>query len=82
MTREFGAQFSQIATDLGVAKATLFNWVQNAEKESSPRPELSVSEMTEMTELRELRRRTKLLEHEAVVMRRAVGYLSREINPK
>jgi transposase len=35
-----------------------------------------------MTELRELRRHNKLLEQEAEVMRRAVGYLSREINPK
>jgi transposase len=36
----------------------------------------------ESAELREARKRIKLLEQEAEVMRRAVGYLSREANPK
>jgi transposase len=33
-------------------------------------------------ELREAHRRIKLLEQEAEVMRRAVGYLFRSVNPK
>ena len=36
----------------------------------------------ESAELRELRKRNRLLEQEAEVMRRAVAYLSRDINPK
>jgi hypothetical protein len=33
-------------------------------------------------ELREAKKRIRLLEQEAEVMRRAVAYLSRDINPK
>jgi hypothetical protein len=33
-------------------------------------------------ELREARRRIRVLEQEAEVMRRAVAYLSRDVNPK
>ena len=35
----------------------------------------------ESAELREARKRIKLLEQEAEVMRRAVAYLSRDVNP-
>jgi transposase len=79
LARENGAHLAQVARDLGVAKTTLLNWVRKAEKDHIPRPSLSGADMTE---LRELRRHNKLLEQEAEVMRRAVGYLSREINPK
>jgi len=79
LARENGAQVAQVARDLGIAKTTLMNWVRKGEKDDTPRPNLS---QADMSELRELRRRNKLLEQEAEVMRRAVGYLSREINPK
>ena len=79
LARENGAQMAQVARDLGLAKTTLLNWVRKAEKDDIPRPSLS---QADMSELRELRRRNKLLEQEAEVMRRAAGYLSREINPK
>ena len=79
LARENGAQVAQVARDLGLAKTTLLNWVRKGEKDDIPRPNLSHGDMSE---LRELRRRNKLLEQEAEVMRRAVGYLSREINPK
>ena len=79
LARENGAQMAQVARDLGLEKTTLLNWVRKAEKDDIPRPNLS---QADMSELRELRRRNKLLEQEAEVMRRAVGYLSREINPK
>jgi transposase len=36
----------------------------------------------ESVELREARRRIRLFEQEAEVMRRAVAYLSRDVNPK
>ena len=36
----------------------------------------------ESAELREARKRIRLLEQEAEVMRRAVAYLSRDVNPK
>ena len=79
LARENGAQVAQVARDLGIAKTTLMNWVRKGEKDDTPRSNLS---QADMSELRELRRRNKLLEQEAEVMRRAVGYLSREINPK
>ena len=79
LARENGAQMAQVARDRGLAKTTLLNWVRKAEKDDTPRSNLS---QADMSELRELRRRNKLSEQEAEVMRRAVGYLSREINPK
>jgi transposase len=79
LARENGAQVGLGAFFLGGDKTTLMNWVRKGEKDDIPRPNLS---QADMSELRELRRRNKLLEQEAEVMRRAVGYLSREINPK
>ena len=79
LARENGAQMAQVARDRGLAKTTLLNWVRKAEKDDTPRSNLS---QADMSELRELRRRNKLSEQEAEVMRRAVGYLSREINPE
>lgn len=79
LTRQAGAGLPQIAKDLGIGKSTLHNWVQKADIDAGDRPGLSTADAQK---LRDLRRRNKLLEQEAEVMRRAVGYLSREINPK
>jgi transposase len=79
LVRHSDGPLSRVAKDLGVAETTLQNWVRKAEIDDGQRPGTTT---TDSAELRELRRRNRLLEQEAEVMRRAVGYLSRDINPK
>lgn len=79
LVQQNGASLSRIALDLGVASTTLQNWVRKTEIDDGVRPGTTTSDAAE---IRELRRRNRLLEQEAEVMRRAVGYLSRAVNPK
>jgi len=55
------------------------NWVKKADIADGL---ASAPAATESAELREARKRIRLLEQEAEVMRRAVAYLSRDVNPK
>ena len=73
LARENDAHLAQVAKGLGVARTNLLNSVRKAEKGDSPWPG---SSQADMPELEELCRPDKLLEQEAEVMRRAVGYLS------
>lgn len=61
---------------LGVLSGEL---AQEGDVEDGPKPGVTEKESAE---LREARRRIRLLEQEAEVMRRAVAYLSRDVNPK
>lgn len=79
VARKREAPLFQIAKDFGVSEATLHNWLKKADIEDGNRPGMT---MDESTELREAKKRIRLLEQEAEVMRRAVAYLSRDVNPK
>ncbi|ALU73378.1 transposase (plasmid) [Rhodococcus erythropolis R138] len=74
-----GLNLFQIAKDFGVSEATLHNWLKKADIEDGNRPGMTKDETAE---LREAKKRIRLLEQEAEVMRRAVAYLSRDVNPK
>jgi transposase len=63
----------QIATDFGIHAMTLTKWMRQASIDDGAKPGTS---RTESAELRELRRRTRLLEQENEVLRRAAAYLS------
>lgn len=63
----------QIATDFGIHPMTLTKWMRQADVDDGAKPGAS---RTESVELRELRRRTRLLEQENEVLRRAAAYLS------
>ena len=63
----------QIAEDFGISEGTLSNWMKAADVEEGVRPGL-IHDAAE--ELKALRRRTKLLEQENEVLRRAAAYLS------
>ncbi|MDI9941752.1 hypothetical protein QM806_41260, partial [Rhodococcus sp. IEGM 1351] len=65
--------------DFGISETCLKNWLRKADIEDGTRPGLT---RDESDELREARKRIRLLEQEAEVMRRAVAYLSRDVNPK
>jgi transposase len=67
----------QIAKDFGISEACLHRWLKIADREDSVDRIGSPVARDESAELREARKRIKLLEQEAEVMRRAVGYLSR-----
>ena len=71
--REPGTTLKQVAKDFGIAEATLTNWMKAADVEEGTRPGVTEDAAEE---LRQLRRRTKLLEQENEVLRRAAAYLS------
>lgn len=71
--REPGVTLKQIAEDFGISEASLTNWLKAADGEDGDRPGVTKDESDE---LRQLRRRTKLLEQENEVLRRAAAYLS------
>jgi transposase-like protein len=79
VARKREAPLEQIAKDFGISETCLKNWLRKADIEDGSRPGLT---RDESDELREARKRIRLLEQEAEVMRRAVAYLSRDVNPK
>ena len=70
--REDGVRIEQIATDVGIHPMTLTKWMRRADVDDGAKPGTS---RIESVELRELRRRTRLLEQENEVLRRAGAYL-------
>ncbi len=79
VARKGEAPVTQIAKDFGISEACVHNWLKKADIEDGARAGVT---REESAELREARKRIRLLEQEAEVMRRAVAYLSREVNPK
>ena len=79
VARKGEAPLSQIAKDFGISEGCLHGWLKKADIEDGARPGPTA---VESGELREARKRIRLLEQEAEVMRRAVAYLSRDVNPK
>ena len=73
MGRDKNTTIAQIAKDFGVHEATITKWVRQAEIDAGNKPGNTTDESTE---LRELRRRTRLLEQDNEVLRRAAAYLS------
>ena len=71
--RDKNTTIAQIAKDFGVHEATITKWIRQAEIDAGNKPGQSTDESVE---LRELRRRTRLLEQENEVLRRAAAYLS------
>src|SRR4051794_39168367 len=79
VARKGEAPLTQIARDFGISEGCLHNWMKKADIEDGARPGPTAAESAE---LRGAKRRIRLLEQEAEVMRRAVAYLSRDVNPK
>lgn len=82
VARKGEAPLRQIAKDFGISEACLHRWIKIADREDGldRSPPAAAEDMS--AQLREAHKRIKLLEQEAEVMRRAVGYLSRDANPK
>ncbi|SEN91968.1 hypothetical protein SAMN05216281_11929 [Cryobacterium luteum] len=73
------APLNQIANDFGIPGSCVANWLKKADVEDGVKPGVTEKESAE---LRDARKRIGLLEQEAEVMRRAVAYLSWDVNPK
>lgn len=83
VARKGEAPLRQIAKDFGISEACLHRWLKVADREDGLGPPASPPAPDDVAaQLREAHKRIKLLEQEAEVMRRAVGYLSRDANPK
>ena len=79
VARKGEAPLNQIAKDFGISEGCLHGWMKKADIEDGARPGPTAAQSAE---LREAKKRIRLLEQEAEVMRRAVAYLSRDVNPK
>lgn len=83
VARKGEAPLRQIAKDFGISEACLHRWLKIADREDGlDRPGSTAAADDVAAQLREARKRIKLLEQEAEVMRRAVGYLARDANPE
>ena len=79
VARKREATFAQIAKDFGISEATLHNWIKKADIEEGARPGLKEADGAE---IRELKKRTRLLEQENEILRRAAAYFAKELPPK
>ncbi len=79
VAQKHDAPLSQIARDFGVSEATLHNWLKRADIEDGNRPGLNEAERAEM---RALKKRTRLLEQENEILRRAAIYFAKGLSPK
>ncbi|MGY2093371.1 IS3 family transposase [Nocardia gipuzkoensis] len=79
VARKGEISLTQIAKDFGISQSCVKNWLKQADIEDGHRPGAT---RDESAELREARKRIRQLEQEAEVMRRAVAYFSRGVNPK
>ncbi|GAB2557479.1 transposase [Nocardia heshunensis] len=79
VARKGNAPIKQVAKDFGISEACLHNWLKQADIEDGNKPGLT---REESAELRELRKRTKQLEQENEILRRAAAFFARELPPK
>jgi transposase len=79
VARKHEAPINQIAKDFGISEATLHNWLKKADVEDGTRSGLNESERSE---LRALKKRTRLLEQENEILRRAATYFAKDLSPK
>ena len=87
VARRGEAPIAQIARDFGISESCLSRWLKLADREDgvdrgSPGAGPAATETAKDAELRELRRRTKLLEQENEILRRATAYFARDTLPK
>jgi transposase len=76
LARQGAKPVAQIAKDLGISDSCLRNWMAQADTDENGSPVKLTS--AEKKELVELRRRTRQLELENEILKRAAAYFARE----
>ena len=76
LAREGAAPIAKIARDLGISDSCLRNWMAQADADEHGSPVKLTS--AEKKELAELRRKTRQLELENEILKRAAAYFARE----
>jgi transposase-like protein len=66
---------AEIARDLGISDSCLRGWMAHAEVDDGRRPGLTSDEKAELVALR---RKTRVLELEVEILKRAAAYFARE----
>lgn len=79
MARKRELPMSQIAAHFGISESCLHRWMKSADVEEGVRDGVTAAERQE---LRDLRKKTKQLEQENYILRRAAAYLSQTSSPK
>ena len=64
----------RVARELGIAKATIYNWIRAQE----PKEDRNVSKETEKEELERLRKDNKRLRMEQEILKKATAFFARE----
>ena len=87
VARQGGRSRAEVARSFGISESCLGRWMKIADREDGKDPHdlatasASLSAEAE-AELRELRKRTKQLEQENEILRRATAYFARDTLPK
>jgi transposase len=83
VARQGGQSIAQVARSFGISESCLARWLQIADREDARGDSATSASGGELeAENRELRRRTKQLEQENEILRRATAYFARDVLPK
>jgi transposase len=92
VARQGDQSISQVAKSFGISQSCLSRWLRVADREdglagasgapATARPASAAADGDLEAENRELRKRTKQLEQENEILRRATAYFARDVLPK
>jgi transposase-like protein len=70
---------AEVAADFGISEATVHRWVRQADIDDGVKDGLTTAEQAEIVQLR---RKTRRLEMENEILRRAAAYFAKDALPK
>jgi transposase len=83
VARQGGQSIEKVARSFGISQSFLARWLRIADRQDQAAEGASASPGGDLAvENRELRKRTKQLEQENEILRRATAYFARETLPK
>jgi transposase len=84
VARQGDQTMAQVARSFGISESCLARWLRIADRDdgSADKPAPAAPGGDLETENRELRKRTKQLEQENEILRRATAYFARDVLPK
>ena len=83
VARKGDQSMAQVARSFGISESCLARWLRVADRdEGKAGAGTAAAAGDDAAELRELRKRTKQLEQENEILRRATAYFARDVLPK